>query len=146
MRIRVQLLEIAQIPFTLPMAKTKAMVLVLVFSFPFSAGFQGKSGFSFGKLILVFAFTLCLRAGVGVFSPPLKSSLFVWVSRAGVRTCLGLSSPKILLSKFSVLELSFVPRPCRSSPLVCRFFDGCFCEGYPAKQTQSELFGEPYCF
>ena len=42
-------LESAKIPFTLPMAKTKTMVLVFGFSFPFSAGFQGKSGFSFGK-------------------------------------------------------------------------------------------------
>ena len=31
------------------MAKTNTMVLVFGFSFPFSAGFQGKSGFSFGK-------------------------------------------------------------------------------------------------
>ena len=42
-------LESAKIPFTLPMGKTKTMVLVFGFSFPFSAGFQGKSGFSFGE-------------------------------------------------------------------------------------------------
>ena len=34
--------ESAKIPFTLRMAKTKTMVLVFGFSFPFSAGFQGK--------------------------------------------------------------------------------------------------------
>ena len=55
-----QAIESAKIPFTLPMAKTKTMVLVFGFSFPFSAGFQGKSGFSFGKkwfyfLVSIFA-------------------------------------------------------------------------------------------
>ena len=43
-------LAAAKIPFTLPMAKTKTMVLVFGFSFPLSVGFQGKSGFSFGKM------------------------------------------------------------------------------------------------
>ena len=42
-------LKCAKIPFTLAMAKTKTMVLVFGFSFPFSDGFQGKRGFSFGK-------------------------------------------------------------------------------------------------
>ena len=46
---RVLQLEGAKIPFTLPTAKTKTMVLVFGFNFPFSAGFQGKSGRSFGK-------------------------------------------------------------------------------------------------
>ena len=45
----IKTLESAEIPFTLRMAKTKTMVLVFGFSFPFSAGFQGKSGSSFGK-------------------------------------------------------------------------------------------------
>ena len=39
----------AKIPFTFPMAKTQTMVLVFGFSLPFSASFQGKSGFSLEK-------------------------------------------------------------------------------------------------
>ena len=46
------------------------------FQFPFSAGFQGKSGFSFGeKVVSVFAFSFCLREGVGV---PLNSKKKSW--------------------------------------------------------------------
>ena len=60
-------------PFTLLMAKTKAMVLVFGFSFPVSACFQGKSGFSFGKVGLVFGFKFGLREGVGVFLPLLST-------------------------------------------------------------------------
>ena len=42
------------------MAKTKTMVFVFGFSFPLSAGFQGKSGFSFffrEKVVLVSGFS-----------------------------------------------------------------------------------------
>ena len=61
-------LESAEIPFTLRMAKTKTMVLVFGFSFPFSAGFQGKSGFSFGKkVVLVFGFSFASEKGLGYF-------------------------------------------------------------------------------
>ena len=42
-------LESAKVTFTLAMAKTKTMILVVGFSFPFSARFQGKSGLVSGK-------------------------------------------------------------------------------------------------
>ena len=62
-------LESAKIPFTLRMAKTKTMVLVFGFSFPFSAGFQGKSGFSFGRKWFYFLVSvLPQRRGWGLFA------------------------------------------------------------------------------
>ena len=63
-------LESAKIPFTFPMAKTKTMVLVFGFSFPFSAGFYRKSGFLVpGKVVLVFGFSFCPReGGWGIFA------------------------------------------------------------------------------
>ena len=45
------------------MAKTKTMVLVFGFSFPFSAGFQGKSGFLGGRFRIFFFFSA--RGGEG---------------------------------------------------------------------------------
>ena len=60
-------LESAKIPFTLPMTETKTTVLVFGFSFPFSAGFQGKSGFSFAKKWFLFlASVLPKRRGWGI--------------------------------------------------------------------------------
>ena len=66
------MVEGAKWPFTLPMAKTKPMVLVFGFSFPFSAGFQGQVVLVSGKVVLVFGFSfwfqfLALEEGFGYF-------------------------------------------------------------------------------
>ena len=54
-------LESAKTPCARPMAKTKSMVLVFGFSFPFPAGFQGKGGSVSAKVVLAFGFSFCLR-------------------------------------------------------------------------------------
>ena len=60
-------LECARIPFTLSMVKTKTMVLVFGFNFPFCR-FPGKSGFNFGEKRFYFlVWVLPERRGWGIF-------------------------------------------------------------------------------
>ena len=59
------------------------MVLVLLVSVSlFSAGFQGKSGFSFGRSGFSFWFQFLPKRGVGVFLPPLSLYNFFYISRS----------------------------------------------------------------
>ena len=64
---------LCKMPFTLPMPKTKAMVLVfglssLLCRFPK----ENVVSISAKKVVLVFGFSFCLRERVGVFLPPLR--------------------------------------------------------------------------
>ena len=93
------------------MAKTKTMVLVFGFSFPFLLGFQGKSGFSFGKSGFSFWFQFCPREGVGVFSPPLNLECFEGSSSFGGRSC------KTLPLQFCPLSLCGLKHSVPKSPV-----------------------------
>ena len=62
-----RMLESAEIPLTLRIAKTKTMVLVFGFSFPFLPVSKEKVVLVSGKVVLVFGFSFASEKGLGYF-------------------------------------------------------------------------------